>query len=1115
MKYRIGLDIGIGSVGWSVISAEEEGHRARIEDFGTRIFESGENPKTSESLCKGRRVNRGIRRLERRCSYRKKLLKNHFRNIGLICNTFNDDMAECKDEDVYLLKVKALNERITTAQLYKCLVHTCNHRGYRDFYEPDLDDEEAGMNASAANVFEKSYLASGQRTVSEYLLAEYYDGNFVKYRNRAGGDVPYMLIRRDLLKEEIKLILNKQSEYYPALNECNIEQTITIIFNQRDFEDGPGDPTDSDRRYHGFIETLGTCPFYRDEKRGFRGTVISDIFAVTNTLSQYRFVNIETGEYELNKNIAVELIDKLLINASLSKKDVNNILKAHGYKMLAGENTDDKAFSKAAKYLPLAKHCIEESGYKWSDVISEEQLDLENTSLLHRIGELISTYQTPKRRVKEMKAAGIDDKLINAFSGKKISGTASCSYKYMCDAIHAFLSGDIYGNFQSNFIKKHEEKAPIEKSYKLLLSHIDDSDVHNNRVVFKAINETRKIVNAIIETYGSPTEIVVEVASELGKSVQMRNEEQERQKKSEKENDRVKKEIASLLSIEETDVKGHMIERYKLFKEQEGKSAYSLKPLGDLKAVVENANREYEIDHIVPYSLILDNTLNNKALVFTSENQGKRQRTPLMYLGDEKGKAFLAFVNHMYSRKENPISKKKLEYYRLETLYSDEAKQLLSDWKSRNINDTRYITKYIAGILEKYLIFAGNKKQHVQTVKGAVTQKFRREWFRGSKWGEEEKCRETYLNHALDAVIAANLTKPYIEIGSDALRLISIYKYNKSKITPEYTEYFEKCIDKMEKYYGFDREYTRKMLSNTGRVPSYVPRLFDEVDVRFNDSDEKAFEDGVQRLYQGESDFIVPPHIPITSHKQNKKFKGTIADSNPVRIVTIDGETYKIKRTDVTSLSRKQLDKLYTDDRGLIEQLHGILDGKDEKYTVENYLKESGLRFLTLSNGTVIRKVSLKDKFSNFYKVDKGDGNFTNLGVLKYYCVEIYKNGKGETKTCGIRFVDVVKKNGKLYRKSESRPEDYASHIMYLFAGDYVRIVDRNNTVKFEGFYKSVKTIGRSEFNFQKKNNSSAHIISILPKDKILKYDVSILGKLGGEIKCSEPLPYITESESP
>lgn len=1120
MNYRIGLDIGIGSVGWAVVSGEGNGHQARIEDFGTRIFDSGEDPQTSKSLCAERRKSRGVRRLERRKSYRKKLLKNHFQNIGMISDSFNDDYAACKDVDVYKLKLKALSEKLSSAELYKCLAHTCNHRGYRDFYEPDVDDEEAGQNASAANAFEKAFEASGKRTVSEYLLDEYYDHGFVKYRNRQESCSPHMLIRRRLFEDEARLILQKQSEYYPQLTQQNIDSAVRIVFNQRDFEDGPGDPNDKTRRYHGFLETLGQCPFYKEEKRGFRGTVISDVYAVTNTLSQYRFVDVSTGEYCLDKAVAAELVEFFLNNASLTMTNVKAILKAHGYKLLKGENSDDKALSKANKFLHIAKDAVEKAGYSWDELISEPQFDVYDPSLLHRIGELLSTYQTPKRRVAEMKKVGIPDALIKAFSEKKLNGTAKCSYHYMCDAIDAFLNGDIYGNFQATFIKECEETTSINRSVKLLPSHIDDAEVRGNPVVFKAINETRKIVNAIIDLYGSPEEIVIEVASELGKSLTERAKETNRQKANEKTNDKTKATIAELISEDVSKVTGAMIDRYRLFQEQDGKCLYSGKPLGDIKAVVLNNDRNFEIDHIVPYSLILDNTLSNKALVYSGENQKKGQRTPLMYLEGERREAFLKTVKQMYSRKDNPISKKKYAYLTLETIFGNEARELLDAWKSRNINDTRYITKYIAGMFSRYLVFTGEKAQHVFTVKGSITQKFRREWFRDSKWGANQKDRDNYLNHALDALVAANLTKPYIEIGSDSLRLISILKQNRGKKSPEYYDYLDSCIQKMKKYYGFGEEYTRSLLSHTDRVPSYVPRLTNEVSVRFDCETEEEFERKTALIYGMETPFRYPLQMPIVSHKQTKKFKGCIADDNPVRLTDIDGQLYKIKRVPVKAVSKKDMGKLYSEDKQLIKQLETIFEGKSDSYSVEQYLKDNSLESFITTGGVTVRKVSLVEKpASNYYRKEIGNGNYTYLGMPKYYCVEVYEDTKGKTQTCGVRFVDVVKRNGKLYRKACSKPENYGKHIMYLFTNDFVRIIDKSGNVKFEGFYKSVKTITRSSFYFvgktkkQEVPNEANKPIGISQTDRVEKYDISILGKLGGRVKCSEPLPFIEESE--
>lgn len=63
----------------------------------------------------------------------------------------------------------------------------------------------------------------------------------------------------------------------------------------------------------------------------------------------------------------------------------------------------------------------------------------------------------------------------------------------------------------------------------------------------------------------------------------------------------------------------------------------------------------------------------------------------------------------------------------LATLFGKEAKEILKGWKSRNINDTRYITKYVVGLIKNHLQFAGEKAR-VFGIRGHITSRFRKEW---------------------------------------------------------------------------------------------------------------------------------------------------------------------------------------------------------------------------------------------------------------------------------------------------------------------------------------------------------------------------------------------------
>ena len=66
MRYTLGLDIGISSVGWAVLRNTPDGEPFKIEDLGARVFERAEQPKTGASLALPRREARGARRRLRR-----------------------------------------------------------------------------------------------------------------------------------------------------------------------------------------------------------------------------------------------------------------------------------------------------------------------------------------------------------------------------------------------------------------------------------------------------------------------------------------------------------------------------------------------------------------------------------------------------------------------------------------------------------------------------------------------------------------------------------------------------------------------------------------------------------------------------------------------------------------------------------------------------------------------------------------------------------------------------------------------------------------------------------------------------------------------------------------
>lgn len=1070
-----------------------------------------------------RRGFRGVRRVLRRRKHRKELLKNYIRYIQFMSDYEIRCACESPADKVLLTKVKGLDEKLSKAELLQALLHACNHRRYKDFYEvtetdeaESQEEEDEKINQAAADRLDRSFEESHCRTISEYICryCTIPGTDRIDYRNRFYKNENRMIIRRKHVENEVCTILKKQREWYPELTDQKIKKIMEAIFSQRDFEDGPGDASDKYRRYTGFLESLGYCRFYPEERRGFRNTALGDVYAAINALSQYRYVHTDTGEAKLTQEAAAKMVSYILKQGSLTRTQAAKLLKPLGI-AIYGSKDVDKTLAKSFCFLKEMRKIAEKCQVSWESLLSETDLteyEEGKTSLLNQLGTVCSMYQTPHKKEEELKKlrakwehAHLPPAFWNALKRHKFNGTSSVSYHHMADAIEAFLKGDIYGNFQWNKQKQLDEKQESQRE-RLLSAKIlmQDEDVKDNPVVLRSINETRKVLNCLIRLYGAPAEIHVEVADDVARSYLERKRIQKMQRDHEKTRDAIKKKIAEILHCEESEVKGSQIERYKLYMEQEGKCLYSGREL-DLEMVLDTQSHAYEVDHIIPYSLILDNTLANKALVCGNENQAKGQQTPLMYLKGEKKEAFIERVKAEKKRTSHPISNKKYDYLMLATLYGKEAKEILTGWKSRNINDTRYITKYVVGLIKNHLQFAGEKAR-VFGIRGHITSRFSKEWLGKNTWGSDEKCRANYLNHAADAIVLANLSKMDVEIAMDYEKLRQIRRHY-GEMSIQYDHFLNHAAQRIAAFYPITEEAIRKQLVESKRTPSYVPNLGREVDLRLGNPEgetrsEEEYRAETEMYYEGAA-FVVRPHLPYVSMKVERKFRGEIADSNPIRLVEENGIQYKISRSKVEELKREQLPKLYTSDGYLIEALEKAFVNKDVK-TVKDYMEKEHLDVFRTTNGQPVRKVSIKGMpVSNYYKKRINETNYSILGVPKYYCVEVYTNSKGQTKIWGLRFVDMISYEGKLYLKDGVCPADYARHGMYLFPGEYIEVEKRGKIV-YEGTYQNVYSINQGVLRIKVKNTNALKPISIGNKAGVFKYAISLNGCKSGAVKEGE-----------
>lgn len=331
------------------------------------------------------------------------------------------------------------------------------------------------------------------------------------------------------------------------------------------------------------------------------------------------------------------------------------------------------------------------------------------------------------------------------------------------------------------------------KTYHDLESYLDEFKQHSlrNPIVEQVITETLRVVRDIWKKYGDITEIHVELGREMKNPADKRREMTQRVSENENTNLRIKAllmELANdsnvenvrpyspnqqeILKIYEDGVlksgididddiskiakssqptKSELI-RYKLWLEQKYRSPYTgeMIPLGKL------FTSAYQIEHIIPQSRYFDDSLSNKVICesvvngypykdnqlgyeFISKNEGRivpelssaYKTVKLLNLAE-----YETFVKQHYGKNNAKMKKLLME-------------DIPESFIERQMNDTRYISKVIKGLLSN-IVREENEAEptskHVIPVTGAITDKLKQDWGLNDIWNKIVSPRFERLN---------------------------------------------------------------------------------------------------------------------------------------------------------------------------------------------------------------------------------------------------------------------------------------------------------------------------------------------------------------------------------
>jgi len=740
MTKILGLDLGTNSIGWALVNIETK----KIQGIGSHIFSPGVNYEKGNEISKNatRREKRQIRRQTFRRKRRKRKLAqllSKYKMFPVIYDLETEITKEKLNEELkdffainpYECRAKAYKgEKLSLNEIGRIFYQFAQRRGYKESLKTSEQEDEGkiydgkpkegiiGINQTREKIKEFG-------TLGNYLNNE--DPHKTRLRNR--------YTTRNMYLDEFEITWESQRKYYPEILTDELKTTLGdhengILFYQRTLRSQK--------------HLIGHCTFEPDKPRCPISAIPFEEFRM------HQFINsIKHGENPLDENerqIVVELINskekkfdfkelkkKLkLEKGTFNYKDdykitgnrtISSFRKIFGKKRWDSMSNEEKEKVWHIKLFATSKEWLSEyakTNWELDDKSVEKLLKFryaEDYSNLSRkaINNILPYFKEGKLYNEAVLLGGLK-KVFGAECWKTILDEEKKTIEDTVIAIAGQKSEpgketDKIKNFLRKQYKLSDERLSKLYHHSFLEKAESDSkklpepENLRNPIVQQALYELRKVVNEIIKEYGKPEAIKVELARELKMPKKMRDKIKFDNMENEKRNDEAKK----VLDDYNKPHSRANIQKVILWEECDHSCPYTGEKIG----VHELFDDGYvQVEHIIPYSVSLNDSMQNKTLCLADENKAKGDRTPFQFYGsndkkwDEvKNRAYKLFKNN-YPKYKRFISKQIPD---------------VDEFISSQLNDTRYISKASKNYLKS--IFS-----NVDVTQGSATALLRHYW---------------------------------------------------------------------------------------------------------------------------------------------------------------------------------------------------------------------------------------------------------------------------------------------------------------------------------------------------------------------------------------------------
>lgn len=805
--WRLGLDLGTNSVGWCVLDLKRgpNGHQhpIAIRRMGSRIYTDGRDPQSGASLAQERRGPRGSRRRrDRYLDRRTDLLKLLIDADLMPRNAATRKALEAADP--WLLRSDGLDRALSTHELGRAIFHLNQRRGFKSNRKTDRgkDDKSAkeadDMKTAARKIAELiGPDKPNSRTLGEHLYktrrATLRDGVWQALTHAAAETVrarPEVVKgrneydfypTRELILAEFDALWAAQARHHPDLTDTARDAIRDVIFFQRPLrpvEPGPctlDDEPDLDKRDRRAPLALPTV----QEFRILQELANLELVHRKNPTRRQRLTLAQRDRllHELRRaeKVSFKKIRRLLSvddiwtfnleserrpdlrgdasSVRLSRKDgfgerwwtaFDDVARDSIVRLLLNEETEARLIAVATDEWGLSP----EAAVYVANTRLPDSFGSLGTKALSRIVPILRT---------EVDSIGHPIRYSDAVQ--------RAGYLHHSD----FRDGELlealpyYGETLRRYTAPvRSESAPEwEREFGRLA----------NPTVHIGLGQLRKVVNALIEAYGVPEEIVVELARDLKRSLEEREDVQRQQYENQKKNELRQAKIDECIAAER--MRGNpgwrpprdALLRMRLWEElnqtdaSDRKCVYSGQPISMRMLLDDSA---VEIEHILPFAQSLDDSPSNLTVSLRTANREKAKRTPHEAFGRRaEWDSVMLRVSALPKAKQWRFREDAADLVR-DRVRRDAARQegnlpkeALEDIESSSGFLARQLidTAYLARVTRQYLWKICDPDK-TWVIPGQMTALLRRKWGLNSLLsGNDRKSRDDHRHHAVDAFV--------------------------------------------------------------------------------------------------------------------------------------------------------------------------------------------------------------------------------------------------------------------------------------------------------------------------------------------------------------------------